>query len=121
MDKNVLIVEDEAITALFLEHLVQEMGLDVCHVSDTGRDAVDYATKNPVDVILMDIRLKDDVDGITAAMTIQDLSIPVIFHSAYVDETTRARALSANPVAILEKPASPDVLKSTVSRAIGRA
>lgn len=115
---KVMIVEDEAVTAMVLEHLVSELGLDVCHIADTGRGAIEYASKYEIDAILMDIRLKDEIDGITAADEI-DRGIPVIYHSAYIDSETLERARKTNPVAILEKPATENQIKTSIARAFG--
>ncbi|EPR37266.1 response regulator receiver protein [Desulfovibrio sp. X2] len=115
--KNVMIVEDEAITAMYLQKEISGMGLNVCCVADTGRKAIDYASSNQVDVILMDIRLKDNIDGINAAMIINN-NIPVIFHTAFADEETMARASQTRPVAILEKPASLAQIRESISRAL---
>jgi CheY-like chemotaxis protein len=117
--RKVMIVEDEAVTAMIMERLVQELGLDVCHVADTGRGAIDYAAKYSVDAILMDIKLNDDIDGITAALEI-NRGIPVIYHSAYIDDATLKRARETNPIAILEKPASETQIKSSVDKAVSR-
>ena len=47
--------------------MVLDLGYDVCHIADTGRGAINYAANNRVDVIVMDIKLKDDIDGISEA------------------------------------------------------
>ncbi len=116
--KNIMIVEDEAITALYLERELSGMGLHVCCVADTGKKAVDYAaTHREIDVILMDVRLKDDIDGINAAQMI-NRNIPVIFHTAYADQDTMERAGRLNPVAVLEKPAPLTVIRQTIAKAL---
>lgn len=116
--KRVMIVEDEAITAMYLENELSSMGLHVCCVADTGRKAIDYAaTHREIDVILMDIRLKDDIDGINAAQMI-NRNIPVIFHTAYADNETMERAGKLNPVAVLEKPAPISVIRTTIAKAL---
>lgn len=116
--KRVMIVEDEAITAMYLENELSSMGLHVCCVADTGRKAIDYAaTHREIDVILMDIRLKDDIDGINAAQMI-NRNIPVIFHTAYADNETMERVGKLNPVAVLEKPAPISVIRTTIAKAL---
>lgn len=116
--KNIMIVEDEAITAMYLAKEISGMGLNVCYVADSGRKAVDYAsTHEEIDVILMDVRLKDDLDGISAAQMINN-NIPVIFHTAYADGITMERAGKLNPVAVLEKPAPMAVIRKTIAQAL---
>lgn len=114
---RIMIVEDEAVTALAMSRLVQELGVVVCHIADTGREAIDYAAHSPIDAILMDIKLKDDIDGITAAREIGS-GVPVIYHSAYIDEQTLIRARETNPVAILEKPASAMQIQESIEHAM---
>ncbi len=119
--KNIMIVEDEAITAMYLEKEISGMGLNVCFIADSGRKAVDYAASHlkGIDVILMDVRLKDDMDGISAAQQINH-DIPVIFHTAYADNDTLERAGRLNPVAVLEKPAPISVIRTTIAKALDK-
>jgi len=116
---NIMIVEDEAITALYLEKELSGMGLNVCCVADTGAKAIEFATKHAVDVILMDVRLKDNIDGVRAAEVINQ-GIPVIYHTAFADEETLTRASRTKPVAILEKPASIHLIRETIAKALAR-
>ena len=109
----VLIVEDEALVGLVLQATLREMGYEVPRVVGAGRDAIEYARSNAVDIILMDIRLSDDMDGILAAKTI-NRGIPIVFHTAYTDSMTMDRAMQVNPVAILEKPVSDARLKAVL-------
>ncbi|WP_035104617.1 response regulator [Desulfohalovibrio reitneri] len=119
MSKRVMIVEDEAVTAMFLEHELTQGGFEVPHVADTGRGAITYAEGNPLDAIIMDIRLKDDVDGIEAARVI-NRGIPVIYHSAYADDETITRARETNPADFLEKPAPPESILASLHRVFAR-
>jgi two-component system response regulator len=116
---KVLIVEDEAITALMLRTEVTELGLEVIDVADTGKSAIASARRQRPDAILMDIRLKDEVDGIEAAKIIND-NIPVIYHTAFVDAATRDRAMTTKPVDFLEKPATSTQIASSLAKALSR-
>lgn len=115
--KNVMIVEDEAITALFLARNVSKLGYAVCHVTDTGEDAVSYAQNNPIDCVIMDIRLKGPMDGIDAAANI-NRGIPIIYYSAFVDREIMERVKSRPHHAILEKPASFEDIAQSIAAAI---
>ena len=63
MDERILIVEDEAITALDLKYSLEELGYKVIDTVDTGQDAIDTAAETIPDVVLMDIKLKGDMEG----------------------------------------------------------
>lgn len=107
--KRIMIVEDEAITALSLKMRLNGIGFDVCHVTGRASEAIELARADPPDAILMDIRLEDEMDGIEAARIINQ-GIPVIFHSAYADEDTLGRAQRIAPSTFLEKPATDAML-----------
>ena len=76
MNERILIVEDEAITALDLKYSLEELGYEVIDTVDTGQDAIDTAAETIPDVVLMDIKLKGDMEGIEAAEVISELRIP---------------------------------------------
>ena len=111
--KCIMIVEDEAIAAMLLSERIQEWGWKVAGIEGTGRGAISMAADLHPDVILMDIRLKDDVDGIEAARSIGS-NIPIIFFSAYTDEATRQRAAELNPRAFLKKPLREEQLSAAL-------
>ncbi|TVM15632.1 response regulator [Oceanidesulfovibrio indonesiensis] len=115
--KNVMIVEDEAITALYLERNIARLGYDVCHVTDTGEDAISYAREHDIDCIIMDIRLKGAMDGIDAAAII-NRGIPVIYYSAFVDAETMGRVQSQPHSAFLEKPAPFEMIARSIESAV---
>jgi DNA-binding response OmpR family regulator len=102
--KNILIVEDEGIVAMELESYVKRLGHNVIATCSNGDDAYNKAINNDVDLILMDINLKKS-NGIDSAIKInKDKTISIIFITAYMDEKTIERAVSANPIAYLIKP-----------------
>lgn len=114
---RILIAEDEAIAALYLRRVIEGMGHDVVAVVGKGRAAVDAASEHAVDMLLFDIRLADDMDGIDAARQINH-GIPVIFHTAFSDDETMARVHELNPVAVLQKPIAIPRLHDAVARAL---
>lgn len=103
--KRVLIVEDEGIPALELESELEGMGFIVVGTARSGERAVEKALETMPDVVLMDIRLRGAMDGIEAARKIQENSdIPVVYLTAYSDESTRQRASQTRLYWFLPKP-----------------
>jgi len=102
---KILIVEDESLIALQLEIKLSKMGYEICSLSASGEEAI-YAAKNDhPDVILMDIRLIGEMDGIEAARQIGQFSrTPVIFTTGYPDNSLKERAMKLKPSAFLIKP-----------------
>ena len=102
---KILIVEDEAILAFCLQRILRELGATVLGPVARGEKAVDVALKEKPSLILMDIRLAGEMDGIeTARKILSHHKIPVVFISGYVTEGVKEKALKLKPVAFLEKP-----------------
>ncbi len=102
---RVLVVEDESIIAKDIELSLKGLGYRVCGSADTGPDALEKAERTKPDVVLMDIRLRGDMDGIEAARLIHErLHVPVVFLTAYADEPTLRRAEAALPFGYVLKP-----------------
>jgi CheY-like chemotaxis protein len=98
-------VEDERIVARDLQARLKRLGYSVPAIASSGEEAIAKAEQVQPSLILMDINLKGKMDGIEAARQIGErLRIPVIFLSAYDDETTVNRARRVNPVDYLGKP-----------------
>ena len=70
---HILIVEDEVVEVMYLKNSLQLMGYDVLAVASSGDEAIDKAKKLKPDLILMDVVLKGDMDGIEAAKHIKNL------------------------------------------------
>ena len=88
MNEKILIVEDDAITALDLKYNLEELGYEIIGILDKGQDAIDLVFKTTPDIILMDIKLKDDISGSEVANKIAPLNIPVIYLTGYIDSDT---------------------------------
>jgi len=102
---RVLVVEDEAIVALDIQSRLRNMGYEVVRQVSSGEAAVEAAREMRPDLILMDIMLDGSMDGIQAAGAIRsDLSIPIIYLTAYADETTLQRAKVTDPFGYIIKP-----------------
>jgi len=102
---NVFIVEDENIVAKDIEKSLKKLGYNVVGVAATGQKAIELCGEKLPDIILMDIMLKGDINGIEAATRIKEsYNIPVIFLTAYADENTLSKAKVTEPYAYIIKP-----------------
>ncbi len=102
---RVLVVEDEGIVAKDIAATLKGMNYHVTGIAGTGEEAITLAASTHPDLVLMDIRLPGDMDGIEAATRIQThLGIPIVFLTAHADEATLARAKTAAPYGYLIKP-----------------
>ncbi len=103
--KQVLVVEDEVIVADDLRKRLIRMGYDVPVSVSSGKEAIEKANENHPDLVLMDIVLHGDIDGIEAAEKIHSrLGIPVVYLTAYADEKTLQRARITEPYGYIIKP-----------------
>ena len=116
---DILIVEDEGIVALDIKNTLIRLGYRVTAVASTGWDAIHQATRTKPDLVLMDIRLHGEMDGIEAAAYIrQELAIPIIFLTAQADEMTRKRAEAVAHAGYLLKPFSTRDLENSLAIAL---
>ncbi|AFY75308.1 histidine kinase,Response regulator receiver domain protein,histidine kinase [Synechococcus sp. PCC 7502] len=118
---KILVVEDEAIVAENLADHLTDNGYDIIGIVDSGSEAIAYAAKNAPDLVLMDIVLKGETDGIVAAEIISSqLAIPIVYMTAYGDDKTLERSKSAKPLAYLIKPFRPQALKAAIEIALNK-
>jgi PAS domain S-box-containing protein len=116
---EVLVVEDEAIVAADLAAQLRRLRYKVLGVVSTGEEALALVLSLKPSLVLMDIKLAGDIDGIEAASRIQsELSTPVIFVSAHSDEATLTRAKAAGPYGYLIKPFEPIELRTAIEVAL---
>ena len=102
---RILIVEDEKIIAKDLELRLIQMNYDIVASVSSGKEALMVVKQHEVDLILMDIMIDGDIDGIeTAELIHQQMDIPVIYLTAYADEKTFQRARLSDPFGYLLKP-----------------
>ncbi|NJD55140.1 MAG: response regulator, partial [Nitrospirae bacterium] len=120
MDKNkILIVEDEAIIARDLQKRLENQGYIVTSAVATGEDAIQRAGAESPNLILMDIVLLGDLDGIDAAGQIRKLyDIPVVYLTAYADERILERAKVTEPYGYILKPFDDRELRSIIEMAL---
>lgn len=102
---SILIVEDEQIVVLDIHNTLEKYGFSVAGYANRGEDAIKKAGEIYPDLILMDIGLKGEVDGIEAAKQIRKLfDLPVIFLTAFGNQATVQRASQAEPFGYIFKP-----------------
>jgi PAS domain S-box-containing protein len=119
VNEKILVVEDEFITGTDIQNNLKTMGYDVPVVVDTGEGAIKKAGELHPDLVLMDITLIGDMNGIEAAAQIRErYGIPVIFLTAHSDDTTITRALESEPFGYIVKPFEERNLKSTIKMAL---
>ena len=116
---SILIVEDNNIVMLELKDRLEENGYRVIDSVPSGAEAIKKAESFNPDLIMMDIRLKGDMDGIdTAAMIKKELDIPVIYLTAHTDEDTLQRAKTTEPYGYVIKPFEERELFTTIEMAL---
>jgi len=118
--KKILIVEDDGIQQIIMERLATRLDLDVVGIVASGAEAVRVADSiKDLDLIMMDVRLGDDVDGIEAMTRIRrgSKSVKVIYITGNTEEETRNRAIQTDFEAFLEKPVTEEQLKHAVTEA----
>lgn len=118
---RIAVVDDEMIVAKDLESTLRSFGYDVPGTAPTGPEAIALATASKPDLMLMDIRLRGELDGIETARQIQQqLDVPIVYVTAFADEETLARARETHPYGYLVKPVQDNALRSTVTTALTR-
>ncbi|MFA0823590.1 MAG: response regulator [Methanomethylovorans sp.] len=118
---KILIVEDENIIALNIKKKLKSFGYAVPAIVSTGEEAVKMAEIISPDLILMDIMLKGDMDGVKAAEEIKKrFSIPVIYLTAYSDDKVLDRAKVTEPYRYIVKPFKAIDLRSNIEMALYR-
>ena len=105
MPSTILVVEDEVLVARDIKSRLIRMGYEVLDTARKGAEAIEKALALKPDLVLMDIHLADEIDGIEAALRIREtIDVPVIFCTAYADEETLERAKISTPYGYVLKP-----------------
>jgi two-component system, response regulator PdtaR len=113
---TILIVEDDDIIAKVEDWRLKNLGFEVCGRAITGAEAMEMAAKHKPDVVLMDINIKGDIDGIeTAKMIKKAYNIPVIYVTSHSDGQTLERARDTNPDGFVVKPFDDNDLRVAIS------
>ncbi len=118
-NERIMIVEDESIVAMGIKHKLEDLGYRIVGIEATGEGAVDTALKTEPDLILMDIVLKGDMDGIEAAQMIHGyLDTPIIYITAYSDDEVLRRARITEPYGYILKPFKKSEVNANIQMAI---
>jgi CheY-like chemotaxis protein len=116
-----MVVEDQGVVALDLQRRLQAMGHRVVARVGSGEDAIRVAEREKPDVALMDLRLRGEMDGWTAARALRErFGTSIVYVSAQVDAAAVARA-AGEAAECLPKPIHEDVLRAAVARAVARS
>lgn len=119
---SILIVEDEALVASYIEEVLAESGYRVAGVAASGPEALSLAEEMRPQLALVDIRLTGPIDGIELACALrQKFAIPAIFLSGFADDETTQRAQIAEPLGFLRKPFRPSQVFNAIERALNQA
>jgi len=114
-----MVVEDENIVAMDIENSLISLGYQVVGIASSGEDAIDLAGETRPDLVLMDIMLRGEIDGVEAAEQIRRrYNIPVVYLTAYADGNTLQRAKITEPYAYLLKPFEDRQLHITIEMAL---
>lgn len=116
--KDVLIVEDDKVLSLLLSKMVEKLGLNLLGICTTGKGAIEKIRESKPDLVLMDIMLEDNVDGIEAMLTLRKESneTPVIFITGNSDVYNRERAKETNYIDYLVKPINLEILRESIEK-----
>lgn len=116
---KILIVEDDIITATAIEQSLKKAGYQVTGIVVSAEEAIERAGATKPDLVLMDIRLKGETDGISAAQRIQALlDIPVTYLTAHSDPETLKRVLHSKAYGYITKPFTSEHLHETIEQAL---
>jgi len=110
---NILIVEDESIVAMEIESYIIKLGYKVVNSCANSDDALKEIEKNSINIVIMDINIEGNLDGIELSELIKknNPNIEIIFLTAYMDDYNIDRAIKIDPVAYLSKPFNREELK----------
>ena len=118
---SILIVEDELLIAKNTARKLENFGYSVFGIVSTGQAAINFVKERKPDLILMDIAIKGEIDGIETASRIKDiLDVPIIFLTAYASEDTLERASKTGCYGYLIKPYKEQDLQATVKMTLSK-
>jgi CheY-like chemotaxis protein len=116
---NILIVEDEALIAMDIRMTVESLGFRALGTAYSGEESLRKVESLHPNLILMDINLRGDMDGVTAADKIYSrFGVPVIYLLAYTDDQTILRTRHPGSLGCLPKPFEPFDLRDAITRSV---
>jgi DNA-binding response OmpR family regulator len=121
LPQSILVVEDELITQRYIKNILQEYNVGNIVCFDSAKGVIENITSNSIDMVLMDINIKGNIDGIVLATEIlKHTQIPIIFITAYSDDDTLDEVLEISPFGFISKPFSSKELTTTIKVAYHR-
>jgi two-component system, response regulator PdtaR len=118
-DICVLLVEDDNIIAKVAEWRLKNLGYTLCGRATTGAEAMELVVRNQPDIVLMDINIKGEIDGIeTARMIKKGFNIPVVYVTSHSDGPTLERAKETQPDGFIMKPFEDNDLRVAIELAL---
>jgi two-component system, response regulator PdtaR len=116
---SILVVEDDALVASYIQEVLEESGFAIAGVASSGPEAMALAGDGRPDLALVDIKLAGPMDGIEVARLMRGrFNVHSIFLSGVCDPETMARAKAAGPLGFLEKPFRPSQVFNALQRAL---
>ncbi len=117
--RNILIVEDEMITAVDLRNQLRHLGYEVSGLAKSGEEAVRLSQELDPDLVLMDVNLSGAMDGVEASRRIQETRrIPIVYLTAYPNVFVRTPTDMQEPCLCLSKPFSVPTLQAVIEIAL---
>ncbi|MDD1718429.1 MAG: response regulator [Methanoregulaceae archaeon] len=118
---KILVVEDDPIIASLIANRLSKLGYTLCGAVSSAHDAMAAISTLPPDLILMDISLGDEIDGVQLAEMIRkDSDVPIVFLSSSTDDTTVERVKATRPDGYIVKPFDDRTLRIGIEIALGR-
>jgi CheY-like chemotaxis protein len=116
---TILLVEDDDIVAKVADWRLKNLGYEVCGRATAGAEAMELVVKQKPDLVLMDINIRGEIDGIeTARMIKKGFSIPVVFLTSHSEGPTLERAKETNPDGFILKPFEDNDLRVAIELAM---
>jgi len=116
---NILVVEDEIIVSKDIQNSLKRLGYNIVGSAASGEKAIEVALSENPDLILMDIMLKGEMNGIEAAEKIKEkINVPIIFLTAYAEDATLSKAKMVEPYGYILKPFKEIDLKTAIEVAV---
>ena len=116
---TILLVEDDDIIARVIDWRLKNLGYDVCGRASSGSEAIELIMQKVPDLVLMDINIKGDIDGIETALMIKKrISIPIVYLTSYSDEVTLERVNETHPDGFVLKPFEDNQLRVAIDIAL---
>jgi CheY-like chemotaxis protein len=118
---QILVVDDERLIAAAVQEMLKLLGHSVAGIAVSGEEAIQKAASMRPDLVLMDIRLKGEMDGIEAAAAIRaEYGIPIVFLTAHADAAVRERAEATDPYGYIVKPFKVADIRAAIEGVIHR-